>query len=90
MSYQCGLGADSDHACNHACSPVNGYRGTYMCELCYLVHRTGLKYTELGNSELLSGARLMEILGNGIPLVYESHSISVHTCHAAGQAARTN
>ena len=69
MSYQCGLGADSNHACNHACSPVNGYRGTYILGSWYPVYGADLIYTELANWESLSGARLMGILGNGIPLV---------------------
>ena len=69
MSYQCGLGADSDCTCNHACSPVYGYRGTYILGPWYPVYGADLIYTKLANWESLHGARLMGILGNGIPLV---------------------
>ena len=77
MSYQCGLGTASDCTCNHACSPVNGYRGTYILGTRYPVSGAGLIYTKLANWESLLGAQLMGILGNGIPLRYGSPSISV-------------
>ena len=69
MSYQCGLGADSDRACNHVCSPVNGHKGIYILGPWYPVYGAGLIYTELANRESLPGARLMRILGNEIHLV---------------------
>ena len=69
MSYQRGLGADSDRACNHACSPVNGYRGTYILGPWYPNHGAGLKYTELANWDSLPGTLITGILGNVIPLV---------------------
>ena len=69
MSYQYGLGADSDRACNHMYSPMYGYRGTYILGPWYPVYGAGLIYTELANWEILPGARLMGILGNGIPLI---------------------
>ena len=69
MSYQCGLGADSDGACNHTCSPVNKYRDTYILGPWYTVYGADLVYTELANWESLPGVRLMGFLGNGILLV---------------------
>ena len=90
MNYQCGLDKDSNRAYTHACSPLNGYRGTHILEPWYSVHGAGLKYTKLTNSESLPDAQLMGILDNGIPLVQGPSSISVHPRHAAGRAVRNN
>ena len=54
------------------------------------MYGAGLIYTELANWESLSGARLMEILGNEIPLVQGSPSISVYPLRAAGRAVCNN